>query len=181
MRRRRIRTKCEKQHRAMRRFGLTVAAILLCACQAQADTITQVQQMITDNSLLPLAPGMALDLAQNLMTAQADSSYAASEPDSLALSETAVLRAIMLEGTLFGVTEIVYDPASLAWLQSEIAIDDNAGVSISINGVPCNPDGDCTINFGKVLVPEPEEIIMSLVGLDALLVLAWLKRRRVSL
>jgi hypothetical protein len=39
-RRRRVLTQCQREHRAMRRFGLTVAAVLLCAMQVQADTQT---------------------------------------------------------------------------------------------------------------------------------------------
>lgn len=179
-RRRRILTVCEQQHRSIRTWALSILALLMMiclnTCDAQADEITNVAAMLTLDSSVPMAPGVAMELATNLMWAQETSSYAASEPDSLTLSFASVLRAIWLEGSLDGVIEIIdATEAPLPFEQSTIAIDDRVAIEIFVNGVPYVP-GE-VINFGDVVVtPEPNDFLMAFIGID--LVLIWLYRNR---
>lgn len=176
-RRRRVRTICEGQHRTLRRWALSMAAFLLLGSQAHADTITQIAQELTTDSMQPLSPSVANGLATNLWDAQLAAPYAATEPDSLALSITAVLRAITLDSSF-----------ALALVQSEIAIDDRAGVEFTVNGIPIAPGtvidfGDVPIGqsagVGTVEIPEPSTMALALGGLDILLIGYWLRRRRI--
>jgi hypothetical protein len=162
----------------LRTIALGLASLALAVSSARADTITDnVAAAISADSSMPLASGIAIDLAQNLMVAQEASSYAANEPDSLTLSFASVLRAIWLEGTLFDETEIT-DASTLAFLQSQIAIDDRVSLTIYVNGVEYVP-GE-VINFGDVPidpVPEPGTWILGLIGIDCLLLVQWWRRR----
>jgi hypothetical protein len=162
-------------------WALSIAALVMLivtnTCDAQADEITDVAAMLTADSSVPMAPGVAMELATNLMWAQETSSYAASEPDSLTLSFASVLRAIWLEGTLDGVTEIIdATEAPLPFLQSGIAIDDRVSIEIFVNGVPYVP-GE-VINFGDVpvaSVPDSGSLIIPLTVVLGILI--GLRRR----
>lgn len=148
---------------------------LLCV---HADTITDnLAAAISQNSVLPLGPGVALELAQNLMTAQADSSYAASEADSLTLSFAAVLRAIWLEETLLGATTITDSTDEpFPFIQSTIAIDDRVSIEVFVNGV-LYQNGE-VINFGDVPVvsPEPSTILLFTIALLSLALMQWARK-----
>ena len=145
--------------------ALALAVLLFAANAAQADTIDNLAAALTEDSSVPLSMTVADTLAANLLTAQADSSYAASEPDSLTLSFAAVLRAISLDPSL-----------ALAYLQSEIAIDDRVSIAFSVDGAPLLP-GE-VLDFGSVAVgdsssafvvtPEPNTFLLGIVALVAL-------------
>jgi hypothetical protein len=162
-RRRRIRTICERQHRSLRVWALSLLALVMLivtnTCDAHADSITDIESTLTSDSTLPLGPGIAQELAQNLWDAQLASPYSW-ETDSLVLSITAVLRAIALEQSLAGATAID-SPAlePLPFLQSTIAIDDRVSVSIT----------PPSIDFGPQLVeiPEPGLFLLTVAGLVA--------------
>jgi hypothetical protein len=144
-------------------FGLTLTT--------QADTITDnLAAMLTADSSLPLAPGVAMELAQNLIAAQDASSYAANEPDSLTLSFESVLRAISTEIFPGGPSEITNGiDTPNPFIQSNIAIDDRAGVAIYVDGV-LYQNGD-VIDFGTssstftVETPEPRTLWLLLTAL----------------
>jgi len=186
-----VRTICEKQHRFMLHAALTIVVLVLCASQAQGDTITDIAQELSQASTLPLGQGVALELATNLWDAQLASPYAASEPDSLPLSIASVLRAIWLEIYPGGPAEILsYDNAPIPFIQSHIAIDDRVSVEITAGGVDCT--AGCVINFGDVPVgetsstftvepiatPEYGGFTLALTGVNLVLVLAWFRRRQ---
>ena len=148
------------------KYALALALAFLIATAAHADTITDnLAAALTEDSSVPLSMSVADTLAANLLTAQADSSYAASEPDSLTLSFAAVLRAISLDPTL-----------TLAYMQSDIAIDDRVSIAFSVDGVPLAPGQ--VLDFGSVMVgdsssafvvtPEPSVLMLTTFGLVVL-------------
>ena len=153
-------------------------AVGLVPCHA--DTVTDnLAADLTLDSPIPLGPGVALELATNLVTAQADSSYAASEPDSLTLSFESVLRAIGIEETYFGLTDIIdAAQAPIVFESSELAIDDRVSVEFTVNGVVIQPG--TILNFGDVPVgatsgtftaPEPNALWLTIIGLCLLLLI----------
>jgi hypothetical protein len=150
--------------------ALAVLVPLLCALPASADSIHSISNDLTHETSVPLAPGVAMELASNIWVAHETTPYALVEKDSLELSIDAVLRAIYLSGQLDGATEIVNEQLTpLPWLQSEIAIDDRVSVTIT-------PD---SLDFGSVPVPEPSTLTLALSALDALLLFVWYRRPRV--
>jgi hypothetical protein len=157
---RRKRTICKKQHDWLRMLGLTLLAVVLYAMQAQADMITTIESDLTPDGM---GQTINLELATNIWTAHEDTPYALTEADSLELSIEAVLRAIAVAGMDAG------------FIQSNIAIDDAAGIGISVGGDPCGDN--CSINFGDVPVPESPALPLVLTGLNVLLIGAWLRRR----
>ena len=143
--------------------ALALAVLLFAATVAQADTITDnLAAALAEDSSVPLSMSVADTLAANLLTAQADSPYSASEPDSLTLSFAAVLRAISLDPSL-----------ALAYLQSDIAIDDRVSLQFSVDGLPLLPGQ--VLDFGSVAVgdssgafvvtPEPNTFLLAICGL----------------
>jgi len=137
---------------------LAIAVLLFSASVAQADTILtkQVAQEIKQDSVLSMTAGVSLELASNLIAAQAASPWL----DSLDLSIAAVLRAITLYDYP-GTKSLTEDCCVAVWAQSKIAIDPAASVIIS----------PAALYFGEVPVttPEPEIGLLVLVGGFALL------------
>ena len=161
------------------KFSLLAMGLLGIASISRADSLNQVAQQIRDNSALPLHQGVARVWAGNLLAAQDPTvcSYCASEADSLPLSIAAVLRAVMLEQTLNGLTYCDRSNCFLPNIQSTIAIDDRVSITLT-------PDH---IDFGAVPVvaPEPEVWILMLIGLGAFSLsrrgFAWLRESHDSL
>ena len=81
----------------MHRFLL---ALLLFCSPALADIVPDVAEYLSANSALPLLNGFDTGLATNVLNAQA-----ATGLNSLLLSEQAVLCAIGIEASIFGLTE----------------------------------------------------------------------------
>jgi len=134
---------------------------LFCsASAARADSITvnQIAQEIKQDSTIALRQNVASFWANNLLEAQASVSYASAQ--SLDLSINAVLKAIGIEQSIAGLSFCNLTNCIIANAQSTVAIDPNAGVSIT-------PD---TINFGEVPVntPEPATLGCLALGLIAL-------------
>lgn len=114
--------------------ALAMAAIPFIAAKgARGDTLSlaQVTAEITADSPLKLKGDVAEDFAENLLLAQANAYYTAFEPDSLSLSIAALIRAIGLDKKL-GKDHYCDDSnCSIAWTQSNIAIDDRAVVGLT--------------------------------------------------
>jgi hypothetical protein len=107
-------------------------------------------------------------LAENLLAAQRNPSWAYyTGPESLLLSEEAVLRAVWILAT-YGyngpVTEITSADV-LVWDQSIAAVNPNASISVSPS----------SLNFGDVPVATPEPAIW-LLCVAALGVFCWLRK-----
>jgi hypothetical protein len=137
---------------------LAIAVLLLSTGVAQADTILtkQVAQEIKQDSVLSMTAGVSLELASNLIAAQAASPWL----DSLDLSIAAVLRAITIYDFPGGPKSLTETCCPAVWAQSTIAIDPNAGAFLS----------PTALYFGEVVVtPEPGIGLMLLVGGFALL------------
>jgi hypothetical protein len=142
----------------MHRFLLV---FLLFCSPALADSVQDVAAYLDVNSVLPLLNGEDSDLATNILNAQA-----ATGLNSLLLSEEAVVRAIGIEASIFGMTECDPSNCAVAWSQSTLAIDPNAGISF-------NPP---SLNFPPTLVtPEPTTGLMLLAAAIAACILG---RRR---
>ena len=137
-------------------LGLLALPIL-----ARADTISDVAGKLDTDTVIPLASGVDLELAGNLLQAQALASYAS--PLSLNLSVEAVLKAISLYTFPGGpalITSETDEP--IVWAQSRIAIDPQATVSL-------NPP---SLDFGSqpVTTPEPEAWVLLLIGVAAFVI-----------
>jgi hypothetical protein len=146
--------------------NLAIAAAFFCAATAHADTITQVAAELDASTVLPLAPGVDLDLAGNLLNAQI-----AANADSLQLSINAVLKAIGLYVWPGGPTEITDEKAEpVVWTQSRIAINPNVTVSIT----------PTSIDFGDVPITTPESstIAFLFAGLVFAVIRPILRRKR---
>jgi hypothetical protein len=151
---------------------LAILALLLIGPCVKADTVGDLASYLTANSVLSLGPGVADELAGNILYAQATTPYAALESDSLSLSIESVLRAISIEVFPGGPTEILdATDTPIPFLQSTIAIDDRVSLTLSFNGVIIQP-GD-VLDFGSVplgsssssptlimTTPEPSTIFM---------------------
>jgi hypothetical protein len=123
---------------------------LLFCSPALADSVRDVAAYLDVNSVLPLLSGEDSDLATNLLNAQA-----ATGLNTLLLSENAVLRAIGIEASLFHMTECDPSNCAIAWSQSTLAIDPNAGISF-------NPP---SLNFPPTVVtPVPTTGLMLLAA-----------------
>jgi hypothetical protein len=130
--------------------------------------ISDISATLTDDTSIPLAPGVATDLSTNIWTAHETTDYALAEADSLGLSITAVLRAIMLSAPA---PEIVsQDLTPLPWLQSEIAIDDRVSVDIT----------PTAIDFGDVAIPTPEPPTFEITALGLVVVALIVIRKRLA-
>jgi hypothetical protein len=116
----------------------------------------QVAKELSTESILPLAGGVAQDLAKNLLFAQTQVSYGG--PESLDLSILSVLKAISLYDYLGGPGIITGpDREPVVWAQARLATNPDATVSLTPSA----------LNFGEVPVqtPEPEVWILMLLGL----------------
>jgi len=141
---------------------LAVVVLLLLSCGvAKADSVNVVAQELKAACDIPFKYGVAQDLASNLLVAQSLASYAG--PVSLELSIESVLRAITIDAQRYvGFA----DTCPITWLQSRIAIDPNASVTITPS----------SLYFGEVAVSTPEPLAWLLiltamfVGLVALFV-----------
>jgi hypothetical protein len=111
---------------------------------------------IASNTVLPLRGSTAERLADNLLDAQVLADL--DQPDSLALSEQSVLRAIWIEAQYGGMTECDRSDCSLVWAQSEIAINDLAHLTLT----------PPVLNFGPtpvVPISEPSSLLLTGIGL----------------
>jgi hypothetical protein len=135
----------------MKRATIAILALLLFGPSVNADNVSDLASYLTANSALPLGPGVADELAGNILFAQATAPYAALESDSLSLSIASVLRAISIEVFPGGPSEIL-DQADtpIPFIQSTIAIDDRVSVQLSFNGVVIEPGNG--LDFGSVIV-----------------------------
>lgn len=139
---------------------IVIMGLLTLPATATADSLTerQVIAALKRGSDLPMTGAVADQLSDNLLAAQAAAPYTSFEPDSLQLSIDAVLRAISLYEFPGGPTRITSQAAEpIVWVQSEIAIDDRASVTLTPG----------SIDFGSqpVVTPEPSEWILILTGL----------------
>lgn len=122
---------------------LFVTAVF-AAAPAKADTIPlkDLAQEIKFESALPMTSSVSLQLATNLLAAQAASPWL----NSLDLSVAAVLRAIELYDFSGGPKQITFACCPAVWAQSTVAIDPNAGGVITPSA----------LYFGDVVIATPE-------------------------
>jgi len=147
------------------RSTLGLAALLLLASSSRADTVKVLTQEIKADSVLTLRNDVAEDFAENLLAAQAASPWL----NSLNLSLAAVLKAIRLEQS-FGTRYCDDGNCAIVWQQSNIAIDPNAGVTITPSA----------LYFGAEPVSTPEPMTDVLLVVGVLYFLALGTRRTAS-
>jgi len=161
---------------------LTVGLVLLLfsmailAPESRGDTIkqTDIASTLDAESVLPLAGGVDVQLANNLIQAQ-NAAWGKQWLDgSLEMSIESVLKAIGLYVWPGGPDEITKDQTEfqVVWLQSHIAIDPRLTVGFDT----------AAINFGEVPVstPEPMTLILVLMGLVWLGVVRWSNRQSMA-
>jgi hypothetical protein len=143
---------------------LFALSILLLASVARADSLTEIQiiKQLKQGAVLPLAPTVGDQLADNLIAAQLTYiSYTQFEPDSLQLSIDSVLKAISLYVWPGGPTAITSEQAEpIVWEQSMIAIDTRVSVSISPTSIDFGPT--------PITTPEPSTLLLLFFPLLAL-------------
>ena len=155
---------------------LLLLGMALLAPETRADSINVsfVASELDQGTVLPLAGGVDVQLAGNLIQAQNQTWGKEWLDGSLTLSIESVLRAISLYVWPGGPTEITKDHTefSIVWLQSTIAIDPRLTGGFDT----------ASINFGEVPVvstPEPGTLVITLAGLAGLGILLWGVKSRV--
>ena len=152
---------------------LLLFSMAILAPESRGDTIKQadIASELDQESVLPLAGGVDVQLANNLIQAQ-NAAWGKQWLDgSLELSIESVLRAIGLYVWDGGPTEITKDGEPIVWLQSHIAIDPRLTVGFDT----------AAINFGEVAVtPEPMTLVLVLMGLVWLGVVRWSNRQSMA-
>jgi hypothetical protein len=113
------------------------------------------------NSVLPITQQADMQLARNLLTAQADPLCTYCGAVSLTYSEDSVLKAITLylwPGGPANISSEALEP--IVWIQSKIAINPDATVTVTPSA----------LDFGEVLVsdpvstPEPSVLLLFVLG-----------------
>jgi len=154
---------------------LLLFSMAILAPESRGDTIKQadIASELDTESVLPLAGGVDVQLANNLIQAQTAAWGKQWLDGSLELSIESVLRAIGLYVWDGGPTEITKDQTEfqVVWLQSHIAIDPRLTVGFDT----------ASINFGEVAVtPEPMTLVLVLMGLVWLGVVRWSNRQSMA-
>jgi hypothetical protein len=150
---------------------LLLLCMALLAPEARADAFptSQIASYLSADSALPLAVGVPMDLAVNLVDAQREAWGARPalwQPGSLLASENAVLKAITLYVWPGGPTLVTTDQQAfeVVWIQSNIAVDPRLTGGFSVT----------SFDFGAkaidppVVTPEPSTWLLMLIGLAAL-------------
>jgi len=158
---------------------LLLFSMAILAPESRGDTIKQadIASELDQESVLPLAGGVDVQLANNLIQAQ-NAAWGKQWLDgSLELSIESVLKAIGLYVWDGGPTEITKDQTEfqVVWIQSHIAIDPRLTVGFDT----------AAINFGEqpVVTPEPRVLLLALIGLALWLtfdMLQWEFRRALA-
>jgi len=154
---------------------LLLFSMAILAPESRGDTIKQadIASELDQESVLPLAGGVDVQLANNLIQAQTAAWGKQWLDGSLELSIESVLRAIGLYVWDGGPTEITkyQTEFQVVWLQSHIAIDPRLTVGFDT----------ASINFGEVAVtPEPMTLVLVLMGLVWLGVVRWSNRQSMA-
>jgi len=155
---------------------LLILGMALLAPESRADSVNVsfVASELDQGTVLPLAGGVDVQLAGNLIQAQNQTWGKEWLDGSLTLSVESVLRAISLYVWPGGPTEITKDHTefSIVWLQSTIAIDPRLTGGFDT----------ASINFGEqpvISTPEPGTLVVTLAGLAGLGILLWSVKSRV--
>jgi len=155
---------------------LLLLGMALLAPESRADSINVsfVASELDQGTVLPLAGGVDVQLAGNIIKAQNLTWGKEWLDGSLTLSVESVLRAISLYVWPGGPTEITKDHTefSIVWLQSTIAVDPRLTGGFNT----------AEANFGEVpVVPTPESgtLLVTLAGLAGLGILLWVVKRDV--
>ena len=155
---------------------LLILGMALLAPESRADSVNVsfVASELDQGTVLPLAGGVDVQLAGNLIQAQNQTWGKEWLDGSLTLSVESVLRAISLNVWPGGPTEITKDHTefSIVWLQSTIAIDPRLTGGFDT----------ASINFGEqpvISTPEPGTLVVTLAGLAGLGILLWSVKSRV--
>jgi Protein of unknown function (DUF4031) len=132
-------------------------------------TLAEITQQIKSQSPLGLHNDVAQDFAENLIAAQAPGvcSYCALEPTSLQLSVNAVIKALNLERS-FGIKYCDDSNCTIAWEQSNIAVDTNVHVVITPSALTFNP----------VTTPEPSTLVFIYAALIGVALWNYCQRQR---
>ena len=159
---------------------LLLFSMAILAPESRGDTIKQadIASELDQESVLPLAGGVDVQLANNLLQAQTAAWGKQWLDGSLELSIESVLRAIGLYVWDGGPTSITKDGEPIVWLQSHIAIDPRLTVGFDT----------AAINFGEVPVngvtplatPEPMTLVLVLMGVVWLGVVRWSNRQSMA-
>ena len=148
---------------------LLLFSMAILAPESRGDTIKQadIALELDTESVLPLAGGVDVQLANNLIQAQNAAWGKQWFEGSLELSIESVLKAIGLYVWDGGPTSITKDGEPIVWLQSHIAIDPRLTVGFDT----------AAINFGEqpVVTPEPATLVLVFVGIIGLWVMEWRK------
>jgi hypothetical protein len=155
---------------------LLLFSMAILAPESRGDTIkvSTIASELDTESVLPLAGGVDVQLAGNLIQAQNAAWGKQWFEGSLELSIESVLKAIGLYVWDGGPTEITKDQTAfqVVWIQSHIAIDPRLTVEFDTTA----------INFGEVPVstPEPMTFVLVLMGLVWLGVVRWSNRQSMA-
>jgi hypothetical protein len=155
---------------------LIIFSMAILAPESRGDTIkvSTIASELDQESVLPLAGGVDVQLANNLIQAQNAAWGKQWFEGSLELSIESVLKAIGLYVWDGGPTEITKDQTAfqVVWIQSHIAIDPRLTVGFDTEA----------INFGEqpVSTPEPMTLVLVLMGLVWLGVVRWSNRQSMA-
>jgi hypothetical protein len=194
MRRRRVRTICERQHRFMRSCALTLLMILLYACQAQADTQTwNVTASCQLGDSVQGFPCAAPSVISAVFTTQLETKLFEDTSNLFPFTGTEPV-VVDISGTFDGMSmTLIPPPGGGGWICAGCGnipegIEFTAGGNpyslwwdgytfLTLSGSPTTVEVMNWRAVDPMSIPEPSELILGLIGVDLVLVWGWMRRR----